>query len=67
MLGSIGSGVDFEKRIAADNTTNVGQRSKIEQAFDALQAELQEQISEKMLKAPFGLVGKTSMSLSKKS
>lgn len=50
VLGSIGSGVDFEKRIAQiynECRTTV----EIERAFDALQAELQEQISEKMLKA----------------
>ena len=41
VLGSIGSGVDFEKRIAQ---------------IDALQAELQEQISEKMLKARSALL-----------
>lgn len=55
VLGSIGSGVDFEKRIAQiynECRTTV----EIEQAFDALQAELQEQISEKMLKARSALL-----------
>lgn len=55
VLGSIGSGVDFEKRIAQiynECRTTV----EIERAFDALQAELQEQISEKMLKARSALL-----------
>ena len=55
VLGSIGSGVDFEKRIAQiynECRTTV----EIEQAFDALQVELQEQISEKMLKARSALL-----------
>lgn len=54
-LGSIGSGVDFEKLIAQiynECRTTV----EIERAFDALQAELQEQISEKMLKARSALL-----------
>lgn len=50
VLGAIGNGVDFEKRIAAIyqqcRTTE-----EIQEAFDTLQSELQEQISEKMLKA----------------
>lgn len=55
VLGSIGSGVDFEKRIAQiynECRTTV----EIERAFDALQAELQEQISEKILKARSALL-----------
>lgn len=55
VLGSIGSGVDFEKRIAQiynECRTTV----EIERAFDALQAELQEQISEKVLKARSALL-----------
>lgn len=50
VLGSIGNGVDFEKRIAQiynECRTN----AEIEEAFDALQAELQAEISDKMLKA----------------
>lgn len=50
VLGAIGNGVDFEKRIALIyqqcRTTK-----EIKVAFDALQEELQEQISDKMLKA----------------
>ena len=50
VLGAIGNGVDFEKRIAAIyqqcRTTK-----EIQEAFDALQSDLQEQISDKMLKA----------------
>ena len=55
ILGSIGNGVDFEKRIAQIydecRTTD-----EIEAAFDKLQAELQEQISEKMIKARAALL-----------
>lgn len=50
VLGSIESGVDFEKRIAA-----IYQQCKtteeIQQQFDALQAEMADQINEKMLAA----------------
>lgn len=50
VLGAIGNGVDFEKRIAL-----IYQQCRtpmeIKAAFDALQEELQEQISDKMLKA----------------
>ena len=55
VLGSIGSGVDFEKRIA-QIYNECRTTAEIEQAFDALQAELQEQISEKMLKARSALL-----------
>ncbi len=50
VLGSIGNGVDFEKRIAQiyDKCRTT---AEIEEAFDALQAELQTEISDKMLKA----------------
>lgn len=55
ILGSIGNGVDFEKRIAQIydecRTTD-----EIEAAFDRLQSELQEQISEKMIKARSALL-----------
>lgn len=50
VLGSIGSGVDFEKRIA-QIYNECRTTEEIEQAFDKLQEELQEQISAKMLKA----------------
>ncbi|MDD2426086.1 MAG: SNF2-related protein [Bacteroidales bacterium] len=50
VLGSIGSGVDFEKRIA-QIYNECRTTDEIEQAFDALQNELQEQISDKMLNA----------------
>lgn len=53
--GSIGSGVDFEKRIA-QIYNECRTTAEIEQAFDALQAELQGQISEKMLKARSALL-----------
>lgn len=50
VLGAIGNGVDFEKRIA--QIYQLCRTSKeIKEAFDALQEELQEQISDKMLKA----------------
>lgn len=65
VLGSIGSGVDFEKRIAQiynECRTTV----EIEQAFDALQAELQEQISEKMLKARSALLENVDESVKEK-
>lgn len=50
VLGSIGNGVDFEKRIAQiyDRCRTT---EEIEAAFDALQDELKSQISDKMLKA----------------
>ena len=55
ILGSIGNGVDFEKRIAQIydecRTTD-----EIEIAFDRLQSELQDQISEKMIKARSALL-----------
>lgn len=50
VLGSIGNGVDFEKRIS-QIYTECRTTEEIEQAFDQLQSELQDQISEKMLKA----------------
>ena len=55
VLGSIGSGVDFEKRIA-QIYNECRTTAEIEQALDALQAELQGQISEKMLKARSALL-----------
>lgn len=50
VLGSIGSGVDFEKRIA-QIYNECRTTDEIERAFDNLQNELQEQISDKMLNA----------------
>ena len=50
VLGSIGNGVDFEKRIA-QIYTECRTPKAIEEAFDELQEELKSEISEKMLKA----------------
>lgn len=50
VLGSIESGVDFEKRIAAIYQQCKTQE-EIQQQFDALQEELADQINEKMLAA----------------
>ncbi len=50
VLGAIGNGVDFEKRIALIYQ-QCRSPKEIKEAFDALQEELQEQISDKMLKA----------------
>ena len=50
VLGSIGNGLDFEKRIA-QIYNECRTTAEIEEAFDALQAELQAEISDKMLKA----------------
>ncbi len=50
VLGAIGNGVDFEKRIALIYQ-QCRTPKEIKEAFDALQGELQEQISDKMLKA----------------
>lgn len=50
VLGAIGSGVDFEKRIA-EIYQNCRKPEEIQAAFDALQEELKPQISERMQKA----------------
>lgn len=50
VLGAIGNGVDFEKRIAQIYQLCRSPK-EIQQAFDKLQEELQQQISDKMLKA----------------
>ena len=50
ILGSIGNGLDFEKRIA-QIYNECRTTEEIEAAFDALQAELQDEISENMIKA----------------
>ena len=50
VLGSIGNGIDFEKRISdIYNTCRTPQQ--IKEAFDALQAEFHEEISDNMLAA----------------
>lgn len=50
VLGAIGNGVDFEKRIALIYQ-QCRTPKEIQEAFDTLQKDLQEQISDKMLKA----------------
>lgn len=50
VLGSIGNGVDFEKRIA-EIYNSCRTKEEIHDAFDELQAELQSTISDKMLNA----------------
>ncbi len=50
VLGAIGNGVDFERRIARIYQLCRSPK-EIQEAFDALHEELQEQISDKMLKA----------------
>lgn len=50
VLGAIGNGVDFEKRIALIYQ-QCRTPKEIQEAFDILQEDLQEQISDKMLKA----------------
>lgn len=55
VLGSIGNGVDFEKRIA-QIYNDCRTPDEIAYAFDSLQAELQEQISEKMINARSALL-----------
>lgn len=50
VLGSIGNGVDFEKRIS-QIYNECRTTEEIEQAFDQLQEELHSEISDKMLKA----------------
>lgn len=55
VLGSIGNGVDFEKRIA-DIYNSCRTSQEIKQAFDELQAEFQERISDNMLAARSSLL-----------
>lgn len=50
VLGSIGNGVDFEKRIA-EIYNSCRTKEEIHEAFDELQSELQVTISDKMLNA----------------
>jgi ERCC4-related helicase len=55
VLGTIGNGVDFEKRIA-DIYNSCRTSREIKQAFDELQAEFQERISDNMLAARSSLL-----------
>lgn len=55
VLGSIGNGVDFEKRIV-DIYNSCRTPEEIKQAFDELQAEFQERISDNMLAARSSLL-----------
>lgn len=55
VLGTIGNGVDFEKRIA-DIYNSCRTPQEIKQAFDTLQAEFQERISDNMLAARSSLL-----------
>ena len=65
VLGSIGNGVDFEKRIS-QIYTECRTDSQIEAAFDALQEELKSEISEKMLKARSTLLEDFDVSVQEK-
>ena len=65
VLGSIGNGLDFEKRIA-QIYNECRTTAEIEEAFDALQAELQAEISDKMLKARSTLLENFDESVQKK-
>jgi len=55
VLGSIGNGVDFEKRIA-EIYNSCRTKDEIHRAFDELQTELQASISDKMLNARSSLL-----------
>lgn len=65
VLGSIGNGVDFEKRITQiyNECRNI---QEIERAFDQLQAELHAEISDKMLQARSTLLENFDESVSEK-
>lgn len=65
VLGSIGNGVDFEKRIT-QIYNECRTTEEIEQAFDQLQEELQSEISDKMLKARSALLENFDESVSEK-
>jgi hypothetical protein len=65
VLGSIGNGVDFEKRIS-QIYTECRAPEAIEAAFDALQEELKSEISEKMLKARSTLLEDFDVSVQEK-
>lgn len=65
VLGSIGNGVDFEKRIS-QIYTECRTPEAIEAAFDVLQEELKGEISEKMLKARSTLLEDFDVSVQEK-
>lgn len=65
VLGSIGNGVDFEKRIS-QIYTECRTPEAIEAAFDALQEEFKSEISEKMLKARSTLLEDFDVSVQEK-
>lgn len=65
VLGSIGNGVDFEKRIT-QIYNECRTTEEIEQAFDRLQEELRAEISDKMLKARSTLLENFDESVSEK-
>ena len=65
VLGSIGNGVDFEKRIT-QIYNECRTTEEIEQAFDQLQEELHSEISDKMLKARSTLLENFDESVSEK-
>ena len=65
VLGSIGNGVDFEKRIT-QIYNECRTTEEIEQAFDQLQEELRAEISDKMLKARSALLENFDESVSEK-
>ena len=65
VLGSIGNGVDFEKRIT-QIYNECRTPEEIEQAFDQLQEELRSEISDKMLKARSTLLENFDESVSEK-
>lgn len=65
VLGSIGNGVDFEKRIS-QIYNECRTTEEIEQAFDQLQEELRTEISDKMLKARSTLLENFDESVSEK-
>lgn len=65
VLGSIGNGVDFEKRIT-QIYNECRTTEEIERAFDQLQEELRSEISDKMLKARSTLLENFDESVSEK-
>lgn len=65
VLGSIGNGVDFEKRIT-QIYNECRTTEEIERAFDQLQEELRSEISDKMLKARSALLENFDESVSEK-
>lgn len=65
ILGSIGNGVDFEKRIT-QIYNECRTTEEIEQAFDQLQEELRSEISDKMLRARSALLENFDESVSEK-